>query len=79
MSGGERAARRAASRRRRVLWVGDAPGGHYQEALHDWMVAHRLPSSGVIVASVRHDDVCALIQHGRPCNCKPEIAVEEVP
>lgn len=56
------------------LRLGNAPGGNYEFGLLGLDV---VPGSATLV-TVGHDDWCALLQRGEPCNCNPEIEAESL-
>lgn len=61
---------------KRGAWVGDAAGGNYTlkvQALADKM------GVGVNEIDVAHDEWCALLKEGLPCNCDPEVRVRPQP
>jgi hypothetical protein len=54
----------------RSAWVGSAPGGNYTakaQALAEEM------GVGINDIDVAHDDWCALLKSGLPCNCDPDV------
>ncbi|HEY1815001.1 MAG TPA: hypothetical protein VGG74_21785 [Kofleriaceae bacterium] len=57
---------------KRSTWVGNAAGGNYTlkvQALADKM------GVGINDIDVAHDDWCALLKSGQPCNCDPDVRV----
>jgi hypothetical protein len=55
--------------KKRTAWIGNAPGGNYTtkvQALADKM------GVGVNDIDIAHDDWCALLKSGQPCNCDPD-------
>lgn len=65
---------------RRFRWdfaaivLGDSPGGNYTEhAMNIGAQRARTGHFGLVHVDVMHDDWCALLTKGLPCNCNPEV------
>ncbi len=70
MSNGARRFRRAGARR--VLWVGDSPGGNYTQKVLE-LASNARPGT-VTFTHIMHDDDCPALR--RPpgiCNCNPDV------
>jgi hypothetical protein len=61
---------------KRMLLIGDAPGGNYLEpALEIAGTLGALRGKGsVSVVNVRHDGWCGIFK-GKPCSCRPDFEV----
>lgn len=55
---------------KRSAWMGNAPGGNYTAKVQ--ALAEKL-GVGVNDIDVAHDDWCALLKSGLPCNCDPDV------
>lgn len=62
------------SGRKRVAVVGDSPGGNYVAKVMA-LQADLEPGEEVYV-TVTHDDWCAMLVSGQPCNCDPTVERE---
>jgi hypothetical protein len=61
---------------KRSAWVGDAAGGNY--TLKVQALAEKM-GVGVNDIDVAHDDWCALLKTGLPCNCDPDVRIRSQP
>lgn len=50
----------------------------YQDALREAIAKAGQLLPGLHIATVWHDDWCALLASKGPCNCSPEVTLEEV-
>jgi hypothetical protein len=55
---------------KRRAWVGNAPGGNYTAKVQ--ALAEKM-GVGVNDIDIAHDDWCALLKSGLPCNCDPDV------
>ena len=55
-----------------IAWVGSAPGGNYTAKVQAF--ASKM-GVGVHEIDVTHDDWCALLRRGMPCNCDPDVSL----
>lgn len=57
-----------------VGWFGDSPGGNYTAKV---MELAKQAGVGVQDVDIKHDDWCALLSSGKPCNCDPEVTLRK--